>query len=81
MNSKLTLRIDSQLIEAAKKYSSESGKSLSRIVSDLFTLIQNERKQKDTGEASPSVLSLKGSMQNKPVSEEDYRKSLEEKYL
>lgn len=39
MQAKLTLRLDADLIESAKSYSRESGKSLSRIVADYFALL------------------------------------------
>jgi len=40
MKTKLTLRLDASLIKDAKAYASRTGKPLSRIVSDLFTLIK-----------------------------------------
>ena len=39
MQSKLTLRMDDNLIESAKAWSAQSGTSISRIVADLFTLM------------------------------------------
>jgi hypothetical protein len=47
MNTKLTLRMDNDLIESAKEYSAETGKSVSRIVSDLFEIIKNEKLKKE----------------------------------
>jgi uncharacterized protein DUF6364 len=44
MNTKLTLRMDENLIKSAKAYSAKTGKSASRIVADLFEIIQNEEK-------------------------------------
>lgn len=79
MNSKLTLRLDSSLIESAKDYSAQSGKSLSKIVADLFTMIKNEQEGKDH-EVTPIVRSLIGVMKENPVREEDYQEYLEEKY-
>ena len=46
MGIKLTLRIDEELIKAAKKYSAKKGKSLSRLVTDFFRIIQNEEMKK-----------------------------------
>ena len=34
MNTKLTLRLDDHLIKSAKEYSAQTGKSVSKIVSD-----------------------------------------------
>jgi len=40
MNTKLTLRLDDHLIESAKEYSAQTGKSVSKIVSDFFEIIK-----------------------------------------
>lgn len=80
MNTKLTLRMDDKLIESAKQYSSQSGKSISKIVADLFTIITNEKVKKQN-EISPTVLSLKGILRGKESSAIDYKKHLENKYL
>ena len=80
MNTKLTLRLDDQLIESAKKYSAKTGKSVSKIVSDFFVIIKNEKLKKKYSVA-PSVLSLKGVLKDSQFSEEDYKDYLEDKYL
>jgi len=80
MNTKLTLRMDDKLIESAKQYSARSGKSISRIVADLFTIIKNEKLKKQT-KLTPTVQSLKGIMRGKKISEDNYKKHLENKYL
>ncbi|TNF93658.1 MAG: antitoxin [Gammaproteobacteria bacterium] len=79
MSTKLTLRLDEKLIESAKEYSNRTGKSLSRIVSDLFEIIRNEKLGKEP-EITPVTASLKGALKGKNISEEDYKKHLEEKY-
>ena len=79
MNTKLTLRMDANLIESAKQYSAKTGKSVSRIVADLFEIIKNEKMEKDYP-ITTSVLSLKGALKGKNVDETDYKKYLEEKY-
>ena len=58
MKKKLTLRIDDNLIEFAKKYSAKTGKSVSRIVADLFEIIRNEKIGRSRP-LSPAVQSLK----------------------
>lgn len=78
MNTKLTLRLDEDLIDRAKRYSSESGKSLSRLVADFFATI-------DTDDfamvgITPRVHSLLGILSDSPLDEDDYRRHLEEKY-
>lgn len=75
MNTKLTLRMDNSLIESAKQYSAESGKSVSKIVADLFTIIKNEKTIKKQN-LTPIVQSLKGIMRDKKVSKNDYKKYL-----
>ncbi len=80
MNKKLTLRLDHDLIESAKEYSARTGKPLSRIVADLFTIIKNE-KLKKKNELPPIVSSLRGILKNTNINEVDYKKYLEEKYL
>jgi hypothetical protein len=80
MNAKLALRMDKDLIESAKEYSAKTGKSVSRIVADLFEIIKNDKLQKEYP-LSPTVRSLKGALKGKQVDEKDYKKYLEEKYL
>ena len=72
--------MDDKLIESAKQYSARSGKSISKIVADLFTIIKNEKSEK-RHKLTPTVLSLKGIIRGEKVSEETYRKHLENKYL
>lgn len=80
MNTKLTLRMDDNLIESAKKYSAKTGKSVSRIVADLFEIIKNEKLKKEY-ELTPTVRSLKGALKGSRIDERDYKKHLEDKYL
>jgi len=80
MNTKLTLRIDDGLIESAKEYSAKTGKSISRIVADLFEIIKNEELRKES-EPTPTVKSLHGVLKGRDISEKEYEKHLEEKYL
>jgi hypothetical protein len=80
MLTKLTLRMDDNLIESAKEYSAQTGKSVSRIVSDLFEIIKNDKLNKEES-LTPTVKSLKGILKGKQLDEKDYKKYLEEKYL
>jgi len=80
MPRKLTLRLDDDLIASAKEYSAKSGKSVSQIVADLFQIIKNE-KFEDRTQIMPVTRSLRGVISNKPVSEEDYKAHLVDKYL
>ena len=80
MITKLTLRMDDNLIESAKEYSAQTGKSVSRIVADLFEIIKNEKLNKEEM-LTPTIRSLKGILKGKQVDEKDYKKYLDEKYL
>ncbi len=80
MATKLTLRMDDHLIKAAKEYAAGAGKSVSRIVADFFEIIQNEKLDHEP-DLSPTVKSLRGVLKGHSVSERDYKKYIEEKYL
>ncbi len=80
MNKKLTLRLDDHLIESAKEYSAKTGKSVSKIVSDFFVIIKNE-KLKKSSPVTPTVQSLKGILKDSQFTENDYRNHIEEKHL
>jgi hypothetical protein len=75
MQTKLTLRMEQELINSAKAYSARSGKSVSKIVADLFKSIQSN----DKTTVTQNVSSLKGVIKNN-VSESNYKTHLEVKY-
>jgi hypothetical protein len=80
MNTKLTLRLDSDLIEKAKVWSRNNDISLSKAVSNFFENMDLD--EASESELSPWVLSLLGSVPN--TSEGDlkaeYYDRMEEKY-
>ena len=78
MKSKLTLRIDEEIIAKMKKISKEKGYSVSKLVEDYFKSTTEEEKK---DEFTPIVKKLKGLLKNRKVEENDYRKHLESKYL
>lgn len=80
MNTKLTLRLDRELIERAKKYSKKRGKSLSSIVSEFFTAMTGDVVNLEFP-VTPTVRKLKGSLKGAGLTEEEYRRHLEKKYL
>ncbi len=80
MKTKLTLRLDNELINRAKSYAKKSGKSVSQIVADYFSLL-DAKPELDTSEFTPLVRSLKGSLTGAKVDEKEYHKYLDEKYL
>jgi Family of unknown function (DUF6364) len=80
MHTKLTLRIDEDLIERAKAYSKTAGKSVSQLVADYLALLP-QRSTGKPGRLTPNVQALRGLMRGASGDEQDYRRHLEEKYL
>jgi hypothetical protein len=78
MQTKLTLRLDDQLIAQAKLHAERSGKSLSQIVAEFFALMQ--RAPAVHAELTPTVAKLKGAWRGKDVDVADYREHLDRKY-
>jgi hypothetical protein len=79
MNTKLTLRLDDELIRRAKVHSAKTGKSVSQLVADYFALIEAEEPIPGT-ELTPRVRAMIGSLKGATTTEEDYRRHLEDKY-
>lgn len=79
MQTKLTLRLDDQLVKQAKAYAKKSGKSVSQLVAEYFSLLN--AKAPSNSQITPSVQQLKGVLQKSKVDGGDYRKYLEDKYL
>ncbi|HET6497846.1 MAG TPA: DUF6364 family protein [Coriobacteriia bacterium] len=77
MNTKLTLRLDEELIDRAKRHSAKSGKSISKLVSDYFSLIDAEMAPT---EITPRVRSLRGALAGSGLDEHDYWRHLEDKH-
>ena len=80
MQTKLTLRLDDELINRAKSYAKKSGKSVSQIVAGYFSLL-DDKPEKETSEFTPIVRSLKGSLKGAKVGKKDYYEYLEDKHL
>ncbi len=83
MQTKLTLRLESELIKTAKLYAESSGKSLSQIVSDYFEILQHSfPKPKKKSKHPPITESLIGLLQSdQTLDQKDYQHHLERKYL
>jgi hypothetical protein len=79
MNTKLTLRLDRELIRRAKAHSRRTGKSVSALVGDFFSLLSEHQPVADRA-PTPRVRSLIGVLKNARVTEQDYRKHLAEKH-
>lgn len=60
MNTKLTLTIEKEIIEVAKKYAQDKGQSLSEIVENYFKLITVNRREIKPEQLSPRIQRLRG---------------------
>lgn len=80
MQTKLTLRLDQELILEAKLIAHRKGQSVSKMVANYF---QSLSEKPDPGRIrlSPTVKALKGVWRGKNVDPKDYQRYLEEKYL
>lgn len=80
MQTKLTLRLEDRLIEQAKSYAANAGKSVSQVVSDYFKLLTSE-KINTTSPVAPITQSLRGLLRESQIDEKDYKKYLGVKNL
>jgi len=71
MDTKLTLSLDKQIIEAAKKYAKKRNTSLSNLIENYLVNVTNISKNSDI-EISPLVKSLSGVL--RIDKKQDYRK-------
>ena len=79
MQTKLTLRLEERLIEQAKSYAAQAGKSVSQIVAEYFKLLTSQ-KVKANPPSTPITQSLRGLLRESKLDEKDYKKYLEEKH-
>ncbi len=82
MNVKLTLTLDKEIIERAKRYAKNKNQSLSSLVQGYFNFL-SERKRLNDIEISQNVKELSGIIKLKKdinISEE-YKKHILEKYI
>ena len=80
MKTKLTLRIDEELISKAKKIADQNDTSVSKMVADFFSILEQSSGKFDKNLA-PITTSLSGILKNRKITEQDYRSYLEAKYL
>ncbi len=78
MNSKLTLRMDDGLIALAKAEAAQRGKSVSQMVGEFFDLLGNA--PVPVRKLPPVTTAIRGILKNSPLSEESYKKHLQDKY-
>jgi hypothetical protein len=89
MQTKLTLRLDDSLIEAAKQEAARRGTSLSRLVGELFQSLKAAREPGASaggdGGGDPALgertRRLLGALSHADVDPEAYKRHLEEKHL
>lgn len=82
MNTKLTLRLDEDLIENAKKAAQSRGLTLSGMVADYFRHILKVQEQQET--VSPVLSEIAGVLSTEVDNKRllnSYKKHLEDKYL
>lgn len=79
MQTKLTLRMDDELITAAKVHAKGAGKSLSQMVAEYFEALT--KVGREPVEMTPTVARMRGSWKGANVDEQDYYAHLEDKYL
>jgi predicted hydrocarbon binding protein len=60
MNTKLTLTLEKEVIEIAKKYAKEKGQSLSEMVENYFKFVTVKRMKVQEKQLSPRVRKLRG---------------------
>jgi hypothetical protein len=81
METKLTLKLDKEIIESAKEYAQKENKSLSHLVEEYFKgLIISTDENKD--KVTPLVKELSGILKEKDIKnwKKDYIDFLESKY-
>ena len=78
MNTKLALWLDEKLIASAKRHSAASGRSVSQLVADFFSLLEA---QSTDVEVTPRVRALRGVLAGSGLDEGEYIRQLEDKHL
>lgn len=80
MQTKLTLRLEEDLIVKAKKLAQQRGKSLSKLVAEFFSYITS-KDMPDPSEPPPIVKSMVGILADSKIEESAYKEYLEKKHL
>ena len=82
MNTKLTLRMDDELVRQAKAEAAQRGKSVSQMVGEFVDSLSAARRDAahHDEDLPPVTASLVGVLKGHDVSQADYKKHLLEKY-
>jgi hypothetical protein len=78
MNTKLALWLDEKLIASAKRHSAASGRSVSQLVADFFSLLEA---QAADVEVTPRLRALRAVLAGSGLDEGEYLRHLEDKHL
>ena len=78
MDAKLTLKLDKEIIERAKKYAQAKNTSLSKLIENILSKVTDKTSFQE--ETTPLVEDLSGILSLDSDHKEDYREYLEEKY-
>lgn len=79
MSTKLTLTLEKEVIERAKKYASGQDRSLSELVENYFKILTSKPEQETEEPISPRVRKLRGIL--KVDKTFDYKRVLEEELM
>lgn len=79
MDTKLTLKLNQEIIEKAKVYAAQKKVSLSRIIENYLNSLTNDAKNENSIEISPFVKSIKTG--NSIPADLDYKKEYAERLL
>ena len=77
MQTKLTLRLDQDLIQRAKSFAKSHDKSVSQLVSDYFERLSDTQTE---NRKTPIVRSLRGVLKGHDLGEADYVEYLRKKH-
>ena len=79
MQTRLTLRIEAALVERARRHARKTGKSVSGLAGDFFSLL-GTAPSRGPADLPPTVRSLVGVLRGRRVDERDHRRHLAEKH-
>jgi hypothetical protein len=80
MNTRLALWLAEKLIASAKRHSAASGRSVSQLVADFFSLLEAQSTSTNM-EVTPRVRALRGVLAGSGLDEGEYFLHLEDKHL
>ena len=78
VQTRLTLRLDAQLVKDARRYARQTDKSLSQMVAEYFSALPSP--EAAASELTPVVSRLQGSLAGAKVEMDDHRAYLEGKH-